>query len=334
MSILHSLPDNVIGLISTASIAEFTTISAAGVPIDTTSLYFPNEAFTSIDLATGLAYPAKADRARRNPKVGLLIEGGARDPVVFIAGQAAVRDADLQANVVRYLSESGYSVVGGSDWTAAQKAIWYWARIFIDIAPAHVLWWESPAAMDRAPQRLDAPADTKFPVSDPAPEGTPSQPPKWQELPWPDLAGRAFSRHVPAHLSLIDHDGYPLPIRAANVKQTAEGFTMTIPKGIPWSAAAKASFTFQGIETFIGEVTSREGLYVFRVERCLPIHPLMSDFRVVDPLPYNKEKLMERLEKEAARRKQPIPVAPMQRPAPTHHYKLRMARNGTPWVAP
>jgi hypothetical protein len=328
MTMLRELSGPVVELMRSGSLAEFTTISAAGVPIDTVALYFPSEGLRSFDLATGLAYPAKAERARRNPKVGLLIEGGPGEPVISIAGSAAVRDSDLQANLLRYLSEAGYTLPGNPDWSLARKAVWYWTRIIVEVAPVRVMWWQSAAAMDDPPRRWDAPSDATYPESDPAPPGPPSRPPKWEQPPWQELARRALARGASGHLSLVDGEGYPVTVRARAIEQTADGFALEMPNGVPWSAAGLASLSFRGVETFVGTVTSRGRSTCMRVDRALPLLPMTNDPREVwDPSPDTHEKLMLRLRHETQRRGLPIPSVPVERPKLTEHYERRMARS-------
>jgi hypothetical protein len=331
MNLLQQLPAHVVQTVRLARLAEFVQASAAGVPVDTVCLYFPSDKLDNIGLATGLAYPTKAERVRNNPKVGLLIENGPNEPVISIAGMGAVRDADLQANVIRYLAENGHSLRGDPGWPLAQKAVWYWSRIFVDVAPARVLWWENPGAMDGPPNRLVAPPGTKYPESDPAPKGPLSKAPTWQEVPWQNLAKEALGRNAPGHLSVIDEEGFPMPIGARDLKHAPEGFTMKIPKGVPWKITGKASLSFQGLETFVGTVDTQGGVTTMRVERSLPILPSMNSAKEIwEPSEENKEKMMKRVREEAARRGQPVPTVPMERPEITAGYRLRQAQSVKP----
>lgn len=153
------------------------------MPIDTPTLCFPTSDLSSLDIGTGLAYPAKAERARRNPKVGMLIEGSPDEPVVSVAGTAVIRDADFQANLDRYLAETAYWMPGAPPWESARNAIWYWTRIIVQVVPVVVRWWESSAAMDGAPHVWHAPRDPRL-VSDPSPPGRPSPAPGWPRPVW------------------------------------------------------------------------------------------------------------------------------------------------------
>lgn len=329
MTYLDHLPDEVAHLIRTRFIAEFASVSSAGVPIDTPLVPFTSADLATIDSATGLAYPVKAERVRRNPKVGMLFEGGADEPVVLISGYGAVRDSDFQANLERYLAEEILTTMldpANVDYaTVTRHAIWYFTRIVICVQPARVRWWRNPAALDGPPQDWQAPADTRRPQSDPAPAGAPSLAPWAKAPPWQEIAAGAMARGASGHLTLLDRDGFPLPVRAREVRADKLGFRLAMPGWLPW-AAGKATLSFEGIETFVGEAEVCGGEAVLRVERALPVHPLMADpSEILRPRPETRKALMDRIEHELARRRQPLPKMPAEPPAPTAGAILRAA---------
>lgn len=328
MRFFDQLPREVGETIRRRLVAHYASVSAGGVPIDTPAALFTSADETSLDLATGLAYPAKAERARRNPKVGLLFEGGADEPVVAIAGLASVRDADLQANCDRYLAETvliaGNTAV--ADWAVNRQAIWYYTRIFICITPVHVRWWRNQAAMDEPAEEWRAPAGTSAPPSDPAPAGAPSAAPAWPQPPWQELANAALGRGARGHLTLLDAEGFPIPIGARDIVATDAGFRMDVPAGAPWRAG-KATLSFGGAEMFVGEAMCEGGAVRMKVERALPLFPLTADStKVLRPDPDTRAALMARLEAEAARRGQSLPTMPDQPPAPTAGARYRETR--------
>jgi len=329
MSLLDELPEAVVSLLLGGRIAQYATVSAAGMPVDTPVLYFPADDLGTLNLATGLSYPAKAERARRNPRVGLLLEGSLDEPVISIAGMAAVKDADLQDNVNRYLAEACYTLPHNPDWALARQAVWYWTRIIVEIVPARILWWDNPTRMDRPPQCWEASAGTVYPASDPAPPGQTSQPARWDERPWRELARQALERKVAGHLSVIDERGFPLPFRATSISLGDRGFSLELPDGVPWRPKGKACLTFGGIETFLGDVGEAGGSAHLTVERSLPVFPMTSDMKQLwAPTPDTRGQLMRRLEEELHRRGQPLPTIPVDRPRPSPGYRRRMQRMG------
>ena len=318
MNLLEQLPDAAKDLIKSGINTAFTSISAAGVPVDTPLLVFYPEDLKTIDLATGLAYPTKAERARKNPKVGLLIEGGKHEPVISIAGMAAVRDSNIEANAIRYISEVGhYGPSLFQPWEVAHKAVWYWSRIIMEIMPKKVLWWDNRAAMDGPPHVLEQPAGTVYPASDPAPAAKGSKPVDWPMTPWQEHIQSYLDRNAAGQLSLFADDGFALPFTARNVKLDGDTLVLEMPKGLPWTQeSGTGGFTFEGRATFVGDVSKDGSTYRFKVERMLPYMPMVIDGHQV-LLPEGKEGLMERLRTELGRRGQAIPNIPPVKPEAT-----------------
>ncbi|HUN76690.1 MAG TPA: hypothetical protein VMU40_19405 [Steroidobacteraceae bacterium] len=315
-----SLPAPVHHLLESAVFTEFATVSAAGTPIDTPAFAFCDAAGGSVNVATGLAYPAKAERARRNPRVGLLMEGVPGEPVVAIAAHAAVRDANIQANVDRYIAETiaylaAYSA--GNPWPVARQSVWYWSRIFICCLPLRILWWPNAAAMEEPAHEWQAPRDTVYALSDPAPKAASSPSPRWPSRPWQERVTEALALGLP-HLTALDAEGYPLPVRARKVEPMEGGFLIEVPAGARWATRGPASLCFLGTITFIGYIEPHAGATAFVVGRVLPTLPTVADPRELwQPSETTRRVFTTRLTRELERRGLPMPQVPIEPPAPT-----------------
>jgi len=162
----------------TSSLAcEYATLTHDGRPV--TWAVTPYQGERTLDVSTGLTYPLKAERARRNPHVALSFSdptgyasssgSTSRPPVVLVEGLATVRDADLQANTDRYIRESIAKVgTSGTPWFLARTWAWYYARIWVELTPLRVTWWPG-GDLAAQPEVWTAPAHTNAPASDPAP---------------------------------------------------------------------------------------------------------------------------------------------------------------------
>jgi hypothetical protein len=320
MSPRSELPKQVADLIYTTHYIEFVTVSQAGAPINTPTLVFPTEDLSSIDVATGVAYPVKAERLRRNPKAAFWVDGVIPgEPTVQIVGYGATRDADIQANALRYIAETGIYGTGVSiPWTGRYKSIWYWSRLIMCVAPKEILWWDSAADLDKEPHRWEAPAGTQWPISDPTPAAPPTPASPWTKPDWTEFARQALGYGLPGHLSLVDADGFPRPAKAREIELTADGFSFILPRHAPGPRSGLANFSFMGFQNFVGEASETGGRMHFKVDRVLPQLPLTSDpDELWNPAPETRAALMARLQGELDRRGQKLPTIPEVEPAPT-----------------
>ncbi|MFI6738607.1 pyridoxamine 5'-phosphate oxidase family protein [Nonomuraea sp. NPDC050451] len=94
------LPAEVRQVFERSFVCEYTSLTRAGRPVTWPVTPYAGRDGT-LDVTTGLSYPDKAERARRDPRVALLYSDPAgsgldRPPVVLVQGRAAVRDADLR----------------------------------------------------------------------------------------------------------------------------------------------------------------------------------------------------------------------------------------------
>jgi hypothetical protein len=144
------LPAEIEAAIVHAPVAEWVSSTRAGLALDTPLLMFANRDAGTLDVTTGLAYPAKAERARHDRRVGLAVDGSAGgQPVVVMRALATVRDTDIQHNAERYLDLFAPMlpmIGGGAPWAQCREAVWYWARQFIENTVTRLLIFAAMAA--------------------------------------------------------------------------------------------------------------------------------------------------------------------------------------------
>ena len=302
-------------------VTEYASLTREGRPVTWPVTPYVGDG-TTLDVTTGLTYPAKADRARRDPRVALLfsapVEGLDRTPVVLVQGLATVRDADLQAGLDRYLRQTREKMpqtYTGMPRFAIRRMDWYLARIWVHVTPLRVLSWPG-GRLDHEPESWAAPEGTTAPPCDPAPQG-PALPPRTAPPgDWRPFADRADRLGAPV-LTVTGDDGWPLPVRSRIAQRTADGYLVELPAGIP-TATGAACLTWHthtpGLATqenvvLVGEAHRvDDGWARVVVERALTDWSITGS-RLGRTLGFlaNGRTLRPRLEAESRRRGQPVP---------------------------
>lgn len=301
---------------------EYASLTRAGAPVTVPAT--PYRGAGTLDVSTGLTYPAKAERARRNPKVALLFAdpigtdaGGG--PVALVQGHAAVRDADLQANTDRYVrvsTEKLPAATRGQPKFLLRRLAFYYARIWVEITPLRMRWWPGRDLSEPA-REWSARAGLRPPPSDPPPPGR--QPPAWLEPPegWREIAARALRDLPLADLTVVSSDGYPLclPVQAGEL--VGDELALRVGPGAPELSPGPACLTVHGHDeeftgqenhTLMGTLLSGTDGPRLQVRRVLADWSLTGNrLQVAAGFLAKGRRLAPRLKAEAARRGQPIP---------------------------
>jgi hypothetical protein len=317
-----SWPAELVTVFERSITCNYASLTRNGAPVTMPTTPYVGD--RTLDVSTGLTYPAKAERARRNPKVALLFAdpigvGVGSGPVVLVQGHAAVRDADLQANTDRYAPASMKKLPGsvkGQPKFLLRRLTYYYARIWIELTPMHIRWWPD-RDLSEPPREWTAAEDLELPESDPAPSGR--QPPAWLEPPeqWREVAAGALRDLPLADLTALDNDGYPICIPVTPGELSGEEVSFRIGLGAPELVPGPACLTVHGHDerfttqenhTLMGELLVGANEPRLRIDRALADWSLTGNrAQIAFGFLAKGRRLAPRLKAEAARRGQPVP---------------------------
>jgi hypothetical protein len=126
--------------------AEYAYLTPRGDPLcwPVTPYWYPDRRILGV--ATGLAYPNKADYPKRNPKVAMLFSdftgsGTEGHPQVLVQGDAEVFDEDIQANTDRYVKEmrARFPAAGlALNGLTVRFLDFYLPRLWVEITPLRI----------------------------------------------------------------------------------------------------------------------------------------------------------------------------------------------------
>ena len=302
---------------------EYASLTGQGLPI--TYPCTPYVGKDTLDISTGLTYPAKAERARRNAKVALLYSyprgaGLDKPPTVLVLGHAGVRDANLQANTDRYVHDSlarNPDTFAGTPKFMLRSMGWYFARIWVEVTPLQILWWPN-GNLNAQAEVWEAQQNVALPNSDPQPQG--ETPKAWVPKPvgWRAALKRSIKLGKPV-LTTVNSAGFPVPVRVANIRfeKDSDDLWVDLYEGTPHQPQGKACLTFhthpevftgQENHVFVGEISSSGNTALFKVERQLADWSLAgTGWAKIWAFLGKRSTLAARLKKEAARRGQAVP---------------------------
>ena len=303
-------------LVDRSVVAHVATLDRAGRPVTWPMTPYLDERGTALEVSTGVTYPSKAERARRDPRTCLVI-GGGDAPLVRVTALATVHDRDLQRNTDRFIRQA--TLKTGAGWNRLPRRIvsaqaWHWVRIYITLTPVCVEWWPD-GRMDGPARSWWAPTMTA-PASDPPPTG--SSPGGWQRRPgpWRQRAEYAATQLGNPMLTVVGPNGFPRIIAATVAGIDPGGVRLSVPD-LASTDAGPACLTFDRVHgdgEFLGQENaaftgafSPDGAR-FDVERLLPdfslpARGLAKHWAFVSA----RRRLNSRLASECARRGQPVP---------------------------
>jgi hypothetical protein len=312
-----------------STVCEFASVKRDGTPVTSPVIPYAGEDGRTIDVSTGLTFPLKADRARRNPKVCLgysepVGAGVERPPIVLVYGEASVRDADLQACTDRYVraQRERFRAFRQMPPFVLRWLDGYFARIWIEVTPLKVLWWPE-GDLTREPMQWRASPGTHAPPSDPppwrlaAPHDAVIVPPQ----DWRRDVRYALDRLGLPLLTVIDEEGYPVPFPALGASLESEGVRLSLFSTMPAAAThgsvcltfhtlglVKGEMATQENISFIGEIVGNDEGVLVRIERRLADTSIKGRVRGLLSFGFTMRKYRKRLETESTRRGQAVPT--------------------------
>lgn len=224
--------------------AEYAYFTPRGEPLcwPVSPYWYPDRRVLGI--ATGIAYPAKADYPKKNPKVALYFSdptasGLERPPVVLVQGEATVLDRDIQANTDRYVREIRQKFPQariGINALTVRLLDFYLPRLWVEITPVRLLVWRERGA----PEAIgDASMDAA-----PAASQEPSEPARNDRVDpaHSEAIARWVGTYGPPVLTVIGADGYPFMER---VEVTRAGDDLALSDA---AATGPAALTFHHVK--------------------------------------------------------------------------------------
>jgi hypothetical protein len=148
------IPDSIARTLESSVAAEYAYFTPKGDPLcwPVTPFWYPERGVLAI--ATGLAYPNKADYAKVNSKVALCFSnlGDSRlraNRTVVVQGDAKVLDQDIQKNTDRYVRELrrkfGVARIGLNS-ISIRFMSFYLPRLWVEITPVRILVYASASS--------------------------------------------------------------------------------------------------------------------------------------------------------------------------------------------
>ncbi|MEM7098638.1 MAG: hypothetical protein AAF541_10310 [Pseudomonadota bacterium] len=314
-----SAPLDLQEIISTVKESEYATLTRAGMPVANPLFHYFKPSAPTIDIATGLAYPSKADRVRDNPRLGLLLGSSVHaydpiamleagqpadrnlqdQPIVAIAAMGAVRDRDLQANTDKYvdLFLDEHPAIGPSDWQTMRTMTNYWVRIWVECTPVKIWWWPDGNIED--PPCVWENEIRTYPNSDTKPNGVKTPRANWPAEDWRERAESVVARFPQPVLTSLTPDGFPIPLPTQRAERTRNGFRLALPATAVERIDGQASLSFGALATFTGEIIGDQFV----------VHRLIGNLPSVFQNAGDEHKAMAtRQSLELARRNQKMPL--------------------------